>query len=126
MIRRPPRSTRTDTLFPYTTLFRSHGGQGLPMVLGNVVLEMLNAANPSWAMFPGIAHGAYDLLRTHASAELQARYLPKIASGVWTTSMCLTEAQAGSDLGLVRTRTEPLVDGRYAISGAKQIGRAHV
>src|SRR3546814_9838671 len=80
---------------------------------------MLKPANPWWAMFPRIANGAYDLLRAHVSAELQACYLPKIASGVWTTSMCLTEAQAGSDLGLVRTRAEPLVDGRYAISGAK-------
>ncbi|WP_051362133.1 acyl-CoA dehydrogenase family protein [Solimonas soli] len=108
-----------DGGWPALACAAEHGGQGLPMVLANALLEMLNAANPSWAMFPGIAHGAYELLRAHADAELQSRYLPKIASGAWTTSMCLTEAQAGSDLGLVRTRAEPLADGRYAISGAK-------
>ncbi|NGY04315.1 acyl-CoA dehydrogenase [Solimonas terrae] len=108
-----------DAGWPALACAGEHGGQGLPMVLGNVVLEMLNAANPSWAMFPGIAHGAYDLLHAHASPELQSRYLPKIASGEWTTSMCLTEAQAGSDLGLVRTRAEPLGGGRHAITGAK-------
>lgn len=108
-----------DGGWPALACASEHGGQGLPMVLANVVLEMLNSANPAWAMFPGIAHGAYDLLRAHASAELQARYLPKIASGEWTTSMCLTEAQAGSDLGLARTRAAALADGRYAISGAK-------
>ena len=102
-----------------------HGGQGLPMLLHNVMLEMLNSANPAWAMFPGIQHGAYDCLRTHASAALQQVYLPKIASGEWTTSMCLTEAQAGSDLGLVRSRAEPDADvdvdieGAYRISGSK-------
>ena len=96
-----------------------HGGQGLPMLLHNIMLEMLNSANPAWAMFPGIQHGAYDCLRTHASAALQQAYLPKIASGEWTTSMCLTEAQAGSDLGLVRSRAEPDADGAYRISGSK-------
>ena len=108
-----------DGGWPGLACAAEHGGQGLPMVLANALLEMLNAANPAWAMFPGIAHGAYDLLRAHASDELRQRYLPKIASGEWTTSMCLTEAQAGSDLGLVRTRAEAIGDGRYAISGAK-------
>ncbi|MDB5970177.1 MAG: acyl-CoA dehydrogenase [Hydrocarboniphaga sp.] len=96
-----------------------HGGQGLPMLLHSVLLEVLNSANPAWSMFPGIAHGAYDCLRAHASDELKARYLPPIASGKWTTSMCLTEAQAGSDLGLVRTKAEPAAGGAYQISGAK-------
>ena len=96
-----------------------HGGQGLPMLLHNVMLEVLNSSNPAWAMFPGIQHGAYDCLRTHASDALKQAYLPKIASGEWTTSMCLTEAQAGSDLGLVRSRAEPDADGAYRISGSK-------
>src|SRR3546814_20530559 len=100
-----------DAGWPALACATEHGGQGLPMVLGNVVLEMLNAANPSWAMFPGIAHGASDLLRAHASAELQARYRPKIASGLWPTRMSRTEPQAGSESGLGATPPRPLVAG---------------
>lgn len=96
-----------------------HGGQALPMLLHSVLLEVLNSANPAWSMFPGIAHGAYDCLRAHAAEPLKAQYLPRIASGEWTTSMCLTEAQAGSDLGLVRAKAEAADDGTYRISGSK-------
>ncbi|MDB5967722.1 MAG: acyl-CoA dehydrogenase [Hydrocarboniphaga sp.] len=105
--------------WPAMACDEEHGGQGLPMVLHSVMLELLNSANPAWSMFPGIAHGAYDCLRAHAASALKERYLPKIASGEWTTSMCLTEAQAGSDLGLVRTRAEPDGTGAYRISGSK-------
>ena len=95
------------------------GGQGLPMVLDAALQEMLFASNHAWAMYTGIAHGAYLCLKTHASVELQARYLPGIVSGQTLPTMCLTEPQAGSDLGLLRCRAEPLGDGRYAVIGNK-------
>lgn len=95
------------------------GGQGLPTVVEAVLHEMLNAANHGWTMAPGLLHGAYECLRHHGSEELKARYLPKLASGEWLATMCLTEPHAGSDLGLVQTRAVPLADGRFALSGTK-------
>ncbi|BEV17318.1 acyl-CoA dehydrogenase family protein [Herbaspirillum sp. DW155] len=96
-----------------------HGGQGLPHVLDCVLYEMLSAANHGWTMYPGLLHGAYACLCAHGSPELQARYLDKIASGQWLATMCLTEAQAGSDLGQLRTRAVPQEDGSYRLTGDK-------
>ncbi len=96
-----------------------HGGQGLPHLLNCVLYEMLSAANHAWTMYPGLLHGAYACLRAHASEELKARYLPKIASGEWLATMNLTEPSAGSDLGLLRTRAEPANDGSVRITGTK-------
>jgi len=95
------------------------GGQGLPAVLEAVLYEMLSAANHGWTMAPGLLHGAYECLRHHGSDELKARYLEKIATGEWLATMCLTEPQAGSDLGLVRTKAVARADGSYALSGTK-------
>jgi alkylation response protein AidB-like acyl-CoA dehydrogenase len=95
------------------------GGQGLPHVLNCALYEMLSAANHGWTMYPGLLHGAYACLRAHASEELKARYLPKIVSGEWLATMCLTEPAAGSDLGLLRTRAVPQDDGSVRISGGK-------
>ena len=95
------------------------GGQGLPTVVEAVLHEQLNAANHGWTMAPGLLHGAYECIRHHGSAELKARYLEKLASGEWLATMCLTEPQAGSDLGLVQTRAVPMADGRFALSGTK-------
>jgi alkylation response protein AidB-like acyl-CoA dehydrogenase len=83
------------------------GGQGLPQLLNAALYEMLCAANHAWTMYPGLLHGAYEVLLHHAVPELRARYLEKVASGEWLATMNLTEPQAGSDLGLVRTRAEP-------------------
>ena len=69
---------------------------------------MLTAANHAWTMYPGLLHGAYEVLLHHGSPELKALYLEKVATGEWLATMNLTEPQAGSDLGLVRTRAEPL------------------
>ena len=91
------------------------GGQGLPAVLDTLLYEMLSAANHGWTMAPGLLHGAYECLRHHGSAALRQTYLPKLATGEWLATMCLTEPHAGSDLGLVRTRAVPLPDGRYAL-----------
>ncbi|MEK9953344.1 MAG: acyl-CoA dehydrogenase family protein, partial [Curvibacter sp.] len=95
------------------------GGQGLPTVLEAVLYEMLSAANHGWTMAPGLLHGAYECLKHHGSDELKARYLEKIATGEWLATMCLTEAHAGSDLGLVRTKALPQADGSYRLSGGK-------
>jgi alkylation response protein AidB-like acyl-CoA dehydrogenase len=96
-----------------------HGGQGLPQLLNAAFYEMLNAANHAWTMYPGLTHAAYECLRAFAPEEVKARYLPRIVSGEWLSTMCLTEPQAGSDVGLIRTRAEPRADATYAISGAK-------
>ena len=95
------------------------GGQGLPSVLEAMLYEMLSAANHGWTMAPGLLHGAYECIKHHASDELKALYLEKVATGEWLATMCLTEPHAGSDLGLCRTKAVPLADGRYALSGTK-------
>ncbi len=95
------------------------GGQGLPSVLEAMLYEMLSAANHGWTMAPGLLHGAYECIKHHASPDLKAQYLEKVATGEWLATMCLTEPHAGSDLGLCRTKAVPLPDGRYALSGTK-------
>jgi alkylation response protein AidB-like acyl-CoA dehydrogenase len=95
------------------------GGQGLPHVLNMMVEEMVCSANLSLGMYPGLTHGAINALTAHGARELQERYLPKLISGEWTGTMCLTEPQCGTDLGLIRTRAVPQADGSYAISGSK-------
>jgi len=91
------------------------GGQGLPKLISTACLEMVNAANLSFALCPLLTDGAIEALLTAASPELQARYVPKMISGEWTGTMNLTEPQAGSDLSMVRTRATPQVDGSYKI-----------
>jgi alkylation response protein AidB-like acyl-CoA dehydrogenase len=95
------------------------GGQGLPFVVNQAFYEMLNSANQAWAMYPGLSHGAYECLHAHGSAEQKAIYLPKLTSGEWTGTMCLTEPHCGTDLGLLRTKAEPQADGTYRITGQK-------
>jgi len=95
------------------------GGQGLPSVLNMMVEEMVCSANLSLGMYPGLTHGAINALTAHGARELQERYLPKLISGEWTGTMCLTEPQCGTDLSLIRTRAVPQADGSYAITGTK-------
>jgi alkylation response protein AidB-like acyl-CoA dehydrogenase len=95
------------------------GGQGLPAVLDSVLYEWLSAANHGWTMAPGLLHGAYECIKHHASPELQAQYLNKLATGEWLATMCLTEPHAGSDLGLARTKAVAQADGSFHISGTK-------
>jgi len=95
------------------------GGQGLPWVLEGVLYEMLSGANHGWTMAPGLLHGACECLKHHGSEELKARYLGRIASGEWLATMCLTEPQAGSDLGLARTQAVPGPEGSHRIAGTK-------
>lgn len=96
-----------------------YGGQGLPLVLNNSIYEMLNSSNQAWTMYPGLSHGAYECLREHGTLEQKILYLPKLVSGEWTGTMCLTEAHCGTDLGLLRSKAEPQADGSYKISGSK-------
>ena len=95
------------------------GGQGLPSVLEAMLYEMLSAANHGWTMAPGLLHGAYECIKHHASDDLKALYLEKVATGQWLATMCLTEPHAGSDLGLCRTKAVPQPDGSYLLSGTK-------
>ncbi len=96
-----------------------HGGQGLPYLLHTAVNELFVSANMAFNMYQGLTHGAYSALRTHGSPEQKRLYLPKLASCEWTGTMNLTEPQAGTDLGLIRTRAEPQGDGSFAITGQK-------
>ncbi|SHN20592.1 Acyl-CoA dehydrogenase [Pseudomonas asturiensis] len=105
--------------WPSLACAESLGGQGLPNLLDAAVQEMLYACNHGWAMYTGIAHGAYLCLKNHAPEWLQQRYLPEIISGASLPTMCLTEPQAGSDVGLLRCKAEPQPDGSYALSGNK-------
>ena len=97
----------------------NYGGQGLPKVLGINVGEMIGSANTAWAMYPGLTHGAYNALHAHATDEIKQNYIPKLLGGTWTGTMCLTEAHAGTDLGMIRTKAEPLDDGTFAVTGQK-------
>lgn len=95
------------------------GGQGLPMLLNAALHEVLYACNHAWAMYSGIAHGAYECLRRFASAELRQAWLGKIVSGECLATMCLTEPQAGSDVGLLRALARPDGQGSYGLHGNK-------
>ncbi len=97
----------------------AYGGQGLPEAVRFVFEEMLCSANLSFSMYPGLSHGAYSALTSHGDDELKARYLPKLVDGTWAGTMCLTEAHAGTDLGIITTRAVPSGDGAYSITGSK-------
>jgi alkylation response protein AidB-like acyl-CoA dehydrogenase len=97
----------------------AYGGQGMPKVLGVLVEEMIMAANTAFALYPVLSAGASLLLARHGSEALKQLYLPKLYSGEWSATMCLTEAHAGTDLGLIRTRAEPVENGAYRINGSK-------
>ena len=97
----------------------AYGGQGLPFVMNQCFYEMLNSTNQAWTMYPGLSHGAYEALHAHGTDEQKKRYLPKLTSGEWTGTMCLTEPHCGTDLGLLRSKAEPLADGSYKITGNK-------
>ena len=96
-----------------------YGGQGLPPSIGLIRSEMIGTANWSWSMYSGLSLGAMDTLIKHGSDEQKNTYLPKLTEGTWSGTMCLTEAQCGSDLGLIRTRAEPQADGSYKLNGSK-------
>ncbi|MEA3112618.1 MAG: 3-(methylsulfanyl)propanoyl-CoA dehydrogenase [Caballeronia sp.] len=94
-------------------------GQGLPKLIATPCIEMLNAANLSFALCPLLTDGAIEALLTAGTEEQKQLYVPKLISGEWTGTMNLTEPQAGSDLALVRTRAEPQGDGTFKLFGTK-------
>ncbi|NML85795.1 acyl-CoA dehydrogenase C-terminal domain-containing protein [Polaromonas sp.] len=96
-----------------------YGGQGLPFVVNQCFYEMMNSANQAWTMYPGLSHGAYEALHAHGTDAQKKLYLPKLVSGEWTGTMCLTEAHCGTDLGLLRTKAEPQADGTFKLTGNK-------
>ena len=95
------------------------GGQGLPVAVSTLVEEMLCSSNVSFGLYPGLSHGAYLALYNHGTEEQKRTYLPNLVSGKWTGTMCLTEPQCGTDLGLLRTKAAPNGDGSYTLSGSK-------
>ena len=97
----------------------AYGGQGLPELLNFVVEEMICSANLAFGMYPGLTRGVHNALDLHASEDIKRRYLPRLIDGSWSGTMCLTEPQSGSDLGLVRTRAEPAGDGSFRVTGTK-------
>jgi alkylation response protein AidB-like acyl-CoA dehydrogenase len=105
--------------WPTLTCDPKYGGQGLPSAVAIAFQEMMNSANQAWAMYPGLTHGAYDCLATHGTPEQKALYLPRLVSGEWTGTMCLTEPHSGTDLGLLRSKAQPQADGSYRITGTK-------
>jgi alkylation response protein AidB-like acyl-CoA dehydrogenase len=97
----------------------AHGGQDLPNTVFLALQEILSAANLAFSLYPCLSHAAYVAIARHATPDLKARYLPPLAEGRWSGTMCLTEPQCGTDLGLLRTRAEPAPDGAYRLTGNK-------
>ena len=95
------------------------GGQGMPKVLAVLFEEMVMAANSSFALYPILSAGASLALARHASEALKQEYLPKLYSGQWSGTMCLTEPHAGTDLGIIKTRAIDQGDGSFSITGTK-------
>lgn len=97
----------------------AYGGQGLPESLGKLVEEIICSCNVSFSLYIDLTRGAYAALRAHGSTPLQDIYLPKLATGEWSGTMCLTESHCGTDLGLLSTKATSQLDGSYRLSGSK-------
>ncbi|MBK7990406.1 MAG: acyl-CoA dehydrogenase C-terminal domain-containing protein [Comamonadaceae bacterium] len=95
------------------------GGQGLPMSLNLFKSEMMGTANWSFAMYPGLSVGCINTLMQYGSKKQKAQYIPKLVSGEWSGTMCLTEPQCGTDLAQVKTKAVPQKGGSYKITGTK-------
>ena len=108
-----------DAGWPSLSCDPVYGGQGLPVLLNNRLYEMMNSANQAWLMYSGLSHSAYECLMTFGTEQQKNTYLPKLVSGQWSGTMCLTEAQCGTDLGMMKTRAEPLGDDSFALTGTK-------
>ncbi len=96
-----------------------YGGMGLPVAVTAAVNEMFSGACLALQLNPLLTQGQIEALAAHGSDEIRAIYLPRLVSGEWNGTMNLTEPQAGSDVGALRARAEPLGDGRYAVKGQK-------
>lgn len=96
-----------------------YGGQGLPHYIANAVDEMIISSNMSFSMYIGLTIGAYNAIEQFASDELKEKFLPKMVAGKWSGTMCLTEPQCGTDLGLIKTKATRQENGTYSITGSK-------
>ncbi|MCY4549058.1 MAG: acyl-CoA dehydrogenase C-terminal domain-containing protein [Defluviicoccus sp.] len=101
------------------TVAPGYGGQGLPELVSVAFDEMVCSTNLAFGVYPLLSRGAAALIEAHAADPLKDAYLPRLADGSWSGTMCLTEAHCGTDLGQIRTRAVPAGDGAYAISGTK-------
>ncbi|HEY9134002.1 MAG TPA: acyl-CoA dehydrogenase C-terminal domain-containing protein [Dyella sp.] len=101
------------------TQAEAFGGQALPNALGTATMEIFQSGNLAWSLYPLLSEGACHALEIHGTDAQKETYLKPIVEGRWTGTMCLTEPQAGSDLGLLKTRAEPGENGSYRISGTK-------
>lgn len=95
------------------------GGQGMPKMLSVLIEEMWHGANMSFGLYPTLSNGATLAIDAHATDELKNTYLPKLYSGEWAGTMCLTEPHCGTDLGILRTKAVPQDDNSYQITGTK-------
>ena len=96
-----------------------YGGLGMPQVLNTALSEMFCSANLAFGMYPGLSHGAYNALHEYGTDQQKNTYLPKLVSGEWSGTMCLTEPQCGTDLGLIKTKAVKQADGSHSITGTK-------
>ena len=85
-----------------------YGGMGMPVLVNTVMQEMICSSNMSFGMYPGLSQGAYEALHHFGTDAQKACYLPKLIEGTWSGTMCLTEPQCGTDLGLIKTKAEPI------------------
>ena len=108
-----------DGGWPTLSAPEEFGGQGMPSSLNVAFSEFLLGANHSFSMYPGLSHGALATIEAHGSDEQKALFLPKLTSGSWTGTMCLTEPHCGTDLGMLRTKAELNDDGSYSLTGTK-------
>ena len=96
-----------------------YGGQALPGVLGIATTEIFQSGNLAWSLYPLLSEGATHAMKMHGEEWQRERFMKPIVEGRWTGTMCLTEPQAGSDLGLLKTRAEPTDNNAYKITGTK-------
>ncbi|MBX2833984.1 MAG: acyl-CoA dehydrogenase C-terminal domain-containing protein [Micavibrio sp.] len=95
------------------------GGMGMPLMVDTALKELICSANMSLGMYPGLSHGAYDALYKFGTDEQKELYIPKLIEGTWSGTMCLTEPQCGTDLGLIKSKADPQEDGSFKITGTK-------
>ncbi len=96
-----------------------YGGMGMPMLVNTAMKEMICSANMSLGMYPGLSFGAFEAIHKFGDDALKSQYLPKLAEGTWSGTMCLTEAHCGTDLGLIKSKAVANDDGSYDITGTK-------
>ena len=96
-----------------------YGGQGMPKTVSTFFEEMLSSASLSFKLYSELSIGAYNCILHHADEKIKNRFLPKIVEGKWSGTMCLTESQCGTDLGLIKTKAIKQKDGSFSLSGQK-------